>query len=331
MFEESLLRNDKAICIIKEHLAPEQIALIENLTDSKAVWKALEDAHKGTSTGLNAFYTKCGMMDKRYNDGDNMQGHINFFILENKKLSTSDAFSDEFLAQLMLMSLPRNDSTWETFTIVTLSAITATNKLSTTFLSTWLMEEYNWLTSPNSIESANIAQSGKRQKPNQKKSKKDWCGYCHKGLHAEKDCRKKKADHQEKAPVPQASGRSRHAATANAASHSDSKSDSDNESPQANIASVFSEFPDHSHGNSSIHVFLSSSTIAFLAKSNNEESYIDSGCSCHISPCHKWFVDSSYTKLDSPIPTHLGDASTIMATHKVSKLKVDSTAYKHIP
>lgn len=323
-YEESITRNDKAIGIIKEHLAPEQLILIEKLTSAKDVWTKLKEAHAGTTAGLEAFYIKRGMMDKRYEHGDNMQDHINFYSLENKKLSDTDAFGDQFLAELMLASLPRtvddSPNTWETFTIVTLAAITETNKLTSSFVTSRLIAEYRRLTSgDDSSEAANAAAVRGKSKPKKKPKKGPLCSYCHKGPHLVEDCNHKKRDEEASrrtASAPRSSGRSSRKPTAAAAQHSDSDSSSDEE-VSAKVASTYSEFPSVRHSSSdSVHVFISTDVATFLAKTSNDESYIDSGCSRHLSPRRDWFEDSSYTKLDKPVPIHLGDASTIYAVGK---------------
>ena len=59
-------------------------------------------------TGVATFFIKVGMLQKKYNDGDDMNVHLMFFTMENRKLRTN-AFDDEFLMQLMLMSLPQDN------------------------------------------------------------------------------------------------------------------------------------------------------------------------------------------------------------------------------
>jgi len=110
---------------------------------------------------------------------------------------------------------------------------------------------------------------------------------------------------------------------ANIASTSDKDVPNDNAS--AALASIRAEFPG-SHINSDqdgfLHVYLaadnmflshSSAETAFLAKSSKDETFIDSGCFRHLSPCHEWFQDHSFVSLDKPILIHLGDASIIKA------------------
>ena len=70
-------------------------------------------------TGVAAFFMKVRMLQKKYTDGDDMNMHLTFFIMENRKLGTK-AFDDEFLVQLMLMSLPQDNINWNMVTIILL-------------------------------------------------------------------------------------------------------------------------------------------------------------------------------------------------------------------
>ena len=102
------------------------------------------------------------MLEKKYTDGDDMNLHLAFFSMENRKLG-KNAFDDEFLAQLMLMSLPR-DSTWETLVVVLLQSTSDTNKLKISDVTTRLMQEYCHLTGTESIDSALTTHTGKSLK-----------------------------------------------------------------------------------------------------------------------------------------------------------------------
>ncbi len=159
----------------------------EDLEDksAKEVWDTLKARHAGTHTGLAAFYTKVGMLEKKYTDGDDMNSHLTFFSMENRKLG-KNAFDDEFLAQLMLMSLPR-DSTWETLVVVLLQSTSDTNKLKTSNVTTRLMQEYCCLTSTESIDSALTTRAGKSSKLPKAQVR---CTYkpCCKSGHTEAEC-----------------------------------------------------------------------------------------------------------------------------------------------
>ena len=51
---------------------------------------------------------------------------------------------------------------------------------------------------------------------------------------------------------------------------------------QANLTSILSEFL--SHTNNDLQIFIAFNIVTFLAKSSNNETYVDSGCSRHLSP-----------------------------------------------
>ena len=88
--------------------------------------------------------------------------------------------------------------------------------------------------------------------------------------------------------------------------------DTDSESVNATLASIISDYPSSriSYKEDATHVFLatnanfmthSEQTVAFLAKSSKDETYIDSGCSRHLSPHCDWFVDQNFKPLEKPI------------------------------
>ena len=129
-------------------------------------------------TGIAMFFTKVGMLQKRYTDGDDMNMHLTLFTNENQKLG-KNAFDDEFLVQLMLMSLPQDNTNWNV-TIIILQSTSDTKKLSTTDVTTHLMQEYSCLTSSESTDSALASCTGKTSKSANKLNKH--CTYkpCHK-------------------------------------------------------------------------------------------------------------------------------------------------------
>ena len=126
------------------------------------------------------------MLQKKYTDGDDMNMHLTFFIMENRKLGTK-AFDDEFLVQLMLMSLPQDNINWNTVTIILLQSTSDTNKLKTSDVITRLMQEYNRLTGSESTDLALAACSGTTSKSANKSNKR--CTYkpCCKQGHLEVD------------------------------------------------------------------------------------------------------------------------------------------------
>ena len=115
-------------------------------------------------TGIAAFFMKVGMLQKKYTDGNDINMHLTFFTMENQKLGKK-AFDDEFLAQLMLMSLPQDNVNWNIVTIVLLQGTSDNRKLSTTDVITCLLQEYSHLTGSESTDSALAAHAGKSSKP----------------------------------------------------------------------------------------------------------------------------------------------------------------------
>ena len=88
-------------------------------------------------------------------------------------------------------------------------------------------------------------------------------------------------------------------------------------SKSASLAAIFkSSLP--SDEEVEVHLFIASDVIAFISHESSHDTFVDSGCSCHFSPHHKYFIDKTFTILKKPINIHLGDASTIQAIGKGS-------------
>jgi len=149
-------RNDKAVGTICALIEPEQFEYVKDKTTAKEVWDTLKAKHANVNTGLTAFYTKIGMLEKKYTDGEDLHAHFNFIIMENRKLGKK-AFDDEFLAQILLMSLPRDSVTWETLTVALLQAATETTPLKSDDVMRRCMVQHQRL---NGNESGNSALYG---------------------------------------------------------------------------------------------------------------------------------------------------------------------------
>ena len=306
IYTDACRRNDQAIGMIMLKLEPPQYEDLEGKS-AKEVWDALKARHIGTHTGLAAFWTKKGMMEKKYTDGEDMNTHLTFFTLENRKLG-KQAFDDEFLAQLMLMSLP-HDSTWETLAVVLLQSTSDTIKLKTSDVTVRLMQEYNRLTGGESADSALAARTGKSSRPSKAKIK---CTYapCGKPGHTEAKCRMKKRDLENKDSGNFKEKKNEKKTIANIA-------ENESTSESASLAAIFkSSFTSDDDGD--VHVFLASDVVALLSRESRNDTFIDSGCSRHLSPRREFFLDETYTNLEKPIKVHLGDASIILAIGKGS-------------
>ena len=80
------------------------------------------------------------MMWKQYTEGENLLDHLNFFLIKNGKLADKQQFLDKFLAQLMLMSLPTEGSTWDPFIAMILQTVTEQSLLTTALVAECVME-----------------------------------------------------------------------------------------------------------------------------------------------------------------------------------------------
>jgi gag-polypeptide of LTR copia-type len=190
------LRNEKAAGILIEIIEEDQERHIENYKCAKDVWDRLKKVHKESHTGIATFYTKIGILEKKYEDGESMQTHIDFLLRENNKLAAAGkAFDDEFMAQILLMSLPR-PSLWETITVTLLQSASDSKKLSTHDVSARLLQEAARLTGSASTATSDSAlltkDKAKGQKSKDKKRPK--CKYWKYSGHTEDQCWRKEAD-----------------------------------------------------------------------------------------------------------------------------------------
>jgi len=304
-YNDACRRNDQAVGTIMTKIEPSEYSGLEKKS-AKEVWDVLKARHADTHTGVAAFFTKVGMLQKKYTDGDDMNTHLTFFTLENRKLG-NNAFDDEFLAQLMLMSLPQDNINWNTVTIVLLQSTSDTNKLKTSDVTTRLMQEYSRLTGSESTDSALAARAGKSATKSNKR-----CTYkpCRKQGHLEVDCYMKKRDQKQKDEGSSKEKEKKGKTVANVA-------EDEVTTESASLASIFkSSLPSDDNGD--VHVFIASEVVSLLSRESGHDTFIDSGCSRHLSPRREYFLDETFTILKKPIKVHLGDASTIQATGKGS-------------
>ena len=87
----------------------------------------------------------------------------------------------------------------------------------------------------------------------------------------------------------------------------------------ASLASVFkSSLPSDDNGD--VYVFIASEVITLLSCESSHDTFIDSGCSCNLSPCCKYFLDETLTTLKKPIKVYLGDRECHGATLGFSRV-----------
>ena len=226
-------------------IEPDQFKHIDGKETVKEAWDALKQKHADSHTSLAAFYIKVGMLNKKYTDGESMHAHLSFFSTENCKVATK-VFDNEFLAQVMLMSLPR-DSTWETLVVALLQSTSDKNPLTTVDVTSQPMQEYHRLTGTDSADTVILASRGNNKSKPSKPSHKR-CRYCQNYGHTEGECRRKKQDEEE--DVDSSDGnRSQSMAKAKTKAlrlTHDTNSDADSDHADAKFASVFAEFPSRS-------------------------------------------------------------------------------------
>ena len=114
---------------------------------AKDLWDKLKAAHKVEHNSMATFFTKVNMFKCEYKTGDSMQSHIATYSNNNHllhQIGSRHAFSDEFLSQLLLMSLPQ-PSNWE---IIVISLVTASSNATPLMfhdMSTCLLQEASHL------------------------------------------------------------------------------------------------------------------------------------------------------------------------------------------
>ena len=299
-YNEALQCNDRAIGIITQSVEPEQLSHFKDETTAKGTWNALKAQHANVNTGLTAFYIKVCMLEKKYVDGEDLHAHFNTIILENRKLGLK-GFDDEFLAQLLLMSLPFDSVTWESLTVSLLQSVNDSNTLKSEDVVKRCMVQYQRLNGTDSAMAATTSSRSKKDKQKKKATTKQ-CGYCGYTNHTEDGCRKKKAAEASGSTETAKDSSKAKTPKANVAA---TLPDSQETAEVAALASILAEFPSSSTqflDDGSIHVFLAhddsfmshTPILPFLAKSSKDESFIDSTCSRHLSPRRKWFRDDTF-------------------------------------
>ena len=88
----------------------------------------MKEKHANVHTRLATFYTKMGILKKKYTDGEDLHTHFSHITMENWKLQKK-GFDNEFLAQILLMSLPQDNTTWSTLIVTLIHATTDSNPL----------------------------------------------------------------------------------------------------------------------------------------------------------------------------------------------------------
>jgi hypothetical protein len=128
-------RDDKALGIILSLLSDaEKQSINQDAQTSKDLWDEIAARHKDENTGIAAFFIRRSIIAKRYDPDEPappgmtaMSVHASFYSKENKKLGPK-GFEDEFLAQLLLFSLPR-ELNWESLSISLLRDVTEAKPL----------------------------------------------------------------------------------------------------------------------------------------------------------------------------------------------------------
>ena len=81
-YSNACCHNDQAIGLIMMKVKPSEYKDLENKS-AKEVQDTLKTRYADMHTGVATFFIKVGMLQKKYNDGDDMNMHLTFFTMEN--------------------------------------------------------------------------------------------------------------------------------------------------------------------------------------------------------------------------------------------------------
>ncbi|KAF5387137.1 hypothetical protein D9615_002165 [Tricholomella constricta] len=304
-------KDDLATSVIVKLIDETQDVHIEGATTSYELLTRLQKAHVETSSGVTAFYTKVGMLQRKYIDGESMQAHISALLNDNARLRASkDESDDKFIAQLLLLTLPQS-TTWEMLTVALLQNTTPSNPLTVSDVTARLLQEAARVEGGTaSAMSAKTSSSSRPPKTPGSRSSgtKEKCTYCKIEGHSEKVCRRKqredtvRAEEREKMKK-EMKGKHGKATAAKASTVSASRvPDSDDESSSDSDHDVKAHFTRE-------RVFVTS----LLTTESPKHVYMDSGASRHISPNLAMFDPASTRALSPPIAISTADGNIIHA------------------
>jgi transposase InsO family protein len=344
-YKEWISLDQKAQGTILGAVSPAILQVVAKLDSAKAMWDHLKTTYEAVShRGLEAFYVQSDIIAKRYVPGDSMQDHVNFIRTQNARLGAK-AFSDEFLAMLLLHSLPSDRDVAGPYASLVYQLITSVpdaDVLKSATVEARLLD-FARLDRRSASTAEIAAVAGAARRPHKPKATRDVrCTYgpCGKQGHEEDSCYMKKrhekadADARSEHRAKKEHGRDDRArdrggkTNANAASTAEDGSDSDSSNAprardtrvKASLAAMHGAFAEHAvhereweDSAGTHHTFLAAPVVANLVKISREHVLLDSGCSRHLSPRRDWFDSTTYRTLSHPIAIHLGDASMIQA------------------
>ena len=157
-------RDERAQGIIISLVEDSQLLFTAGVKNARELWEQLARTHNSDVTphedvdmsqedrsSLNtaAMLQRSAILKKRYRDGESMQDHISSYVRGNRLLSQlapHHTFKDEFLAELLLLSLPQT-SKWQKIVASLVGAATDTSPITFDTLSSILLLQESTKTS----------------------------------------------------------------------------------------------------------------------------------------------------------------------------------------
>jgi hypothetical protein len=314
----------KAHGILIDHISDRLALKVSTLPTSKQVLDEIIRIHESTNAGVRAFFALVDLVGSHWDGQSSVEEHIGKIRTASGTLDAMGRpVGDEFLAFLLLYSLPQDDPNWDTFRTSILNSIPAVPIPSTSaspgapvpvtpFLSFDTVEARLTAQVNSMRRSANTSAGDSALKasaptrssaPRTSSSLSTSRGTKHCSLHGTNsshtldECRKLKE--QKKDKPKDGKGRSTHANSV-AEDTEDDESDGGTQSHYVTIGKRVAQ---------NIRAYS-----ARASTSDQPACIADTGATSHIVPYSDWFDPSTYRTLTTPRRIHFGDESYVEAT-----------------
>jgi hypothetical protein len=314
-------RDSRARAILIEYVS-DRLAL--HLDDAKfptahSVWTELTRIHELENAGARAFYVFLELLGARWDGQTSVETHIGALRSASQRLTQMKRpVDDEFLAFLLLHSLPQDDLYWDTFRTTLVNSIPATEKLTFEKVEARLtatVTQRNGSSTLSPSDSALKATSPTSPTPSWPRSGSSrptssrpgssgptkTCAVHGKCKHSTDECSVVQ-DAVKSTKSASKGGKSKGKAKANSATDG-ADSSSEDDSDGAHYVSVARKLAKR------VHAYVASDDLS----DKRHHIIADTGASAHIMPYREWFDPATYRTLDQPHPVRFGDNSSVDA------------------